>query len=65
VNLPIIAILLIALLIGLFGFWKTVAALFGSIGLIVLLVVVGVGAAAASAWVLIQKGRQRLNRLKP
>lgn len=56
--MPVLAIILLAILIASFGFWDTLQALLGAVGVFVLIAILAVAAVAAGASALLRKGRR-------
>lgn len=46
--MPLLALLLLIILVATFGFWDTLAAILGGIGIVILVVVIGIALAAAA-----------------
>lgn len=53
----LIAFLLLVLLVGVLGFWDTVGAILGGIGVIIVLILLGAGFIAAMAALLLRRAR--------
>jgi hypothetical protein len=61
---PILLILLLAILIATFGFWETLGAILGGIGVVVLLTLVLLALVAVSVALVIRRGRSRMPRAR-
>jgi len=55
--MPILLFILLAVLIATFGFWDTLAALFGAALLVVLVVVLGISTLGLGGYLLLKRGR--------
>lgn len=55
--MPILLFILLAVLIATFGFWDTLAALFGAALLVVLVVVLGISTLGLGGSLLLKRGR--------
>lgn len=58
--MPILIIVLLAILVAQVGFWKTLAALLGAVGVVILFVVIVGATLVATALYLVQRSRNRV-----
>lgn len=56
--MPIVVILLLAILVGMFGFWDALEAILGAVALVVLAVVVAGGIALLVGVLALRRGRR-------
>lgn len=57
--MPLLLILLLAILIAQIGFWDTLGALLGAVGVLVLFVLIAAAAAAVAGYLMIRRVRGR------
>lgn len=57
--MPILIIVLLAILVAQVGFWKTLAALLGAVGVVILFIVIVGATVAVTALYLVQSTRNR------
>jgi hypothetical protein len=55
--MPILLFVLLVVLIAAFGFWDTLAAIFGAALLVVLVIIVAIAALGLGGWIFLKRGR--------
>jgi NADH:ubiquinone oxidoreductase subunit K len=58
--MPLLLILLLAILIAQIGFWDTLGAVLGAIGVIILFLLIAAAAVAVAVYIAMQRFRRRL-----